>query len=162
MTEYDLIIVGDKFVGKTTFISRIINGIFIEEYIPTVECMMNSYNVPEENIIVNIFENIPLDVPLTFDCALIMFDKTNENSLDSVINYITLLSQQNDQIPICLVGTKTDSKNAFKMKLITNLLKFLKSDDNFKNLNIKYFDLSSKTNYNIDKPIGHLLKQLIN
>lgn len=171
--NFNLLIVGDKAVGKTTFIKRHITGDFQANYQPTNGASL--YSVPlqtnQGKITFNIYdggfseteasENFTSPKtgkgPAKVDCAIIMFDLFNKQSFDNVIHYYNWLISMFGQINVIVCGNKSDIKGKRIQK--TLITKFL--HNTYKHLKLLYFDVSAKSNYNIEKPFLFLIRKLL-
>jgi len=151
-------ILGDNGVGKTTYIQRHFTGDFVNNYTTTsnltttklpyyTNCGVVDFNIYDGPI------NQILQLP-KLDCAMIFFDKTKLSSFENVIYWYQLVIKHFGTIPIIICGNKCDIKNiAVKSKELYNLLHV-----NYKHLNLLYFDISAKSNYNFEKPFLFLSK----
>ncbi len=82
---------------------------------------------------------------------MIMFDVTSRITYQNVPNWHRDLSRVCDNIPIALIGNKTDmSDHKVTAKNITFHRK----------RNIPYFPISAKTNFNFEKPFVWMLRSL--
>ena len=138
---YTVGIIGDRGCGKTVFMLRHATGDFSSEPSPISQCMLKfattkgSYNI--------------VCTEDKYDC-------------DAMIYMMNLVKPQNEQKierilarftkPKVLCGNKCDrisarSPVAFVRHLITTQA-------------VKYFGISAKSNYNIEKPFLHILREL--
>mgnify|MGYP001381344230 CR=1 FL=1 len=165
--SYKVIILGDKGVGKTSFIDRNLYSMFDnqEGYTPTKEFesfpisflttngkfkfFVNEYNFNCNNNnnesvntreIVEFYKNV--------DCAIIMSDLTNK-SFNERCNFWEqeLLKNNCKNIPIIILGSKYDLVEEVNIELI---------------LDKKYFNISSKTGYNCEEPFLFLCQGFSN
>ena len=156
-TSVNIIIFGDKEVGKTSYANKLKDNSFNEKYIPT--------NINEEerfickaikgertyhlNIaIINNINDIKEELKRQIDYFLIFYDMNNENSIDFGINIFEnyLKSEINNGSNISLshvifIGNKYDLNNNINCK-ISQIC------DEFK---INHFEISIKENYFIDE-----------
>lgn len=151
---FNLLIVGDKSVGKSALIHRYLTCDFKSDYAPTTSCVMKklSFFTTHGNVVFNVFDGgYPGDV----DCAIIMFDLSNKQSFDHVLTYYNWLHALFGPVSIVVCGSKSDSENRkVSPELISNFLREVPE-------NLIYFDISSKSNYNFDKPFLYILRQLL-
>jgi GTP-binding nuclear protein Ran len=156
---YNLAIIGDKEVGKSSFISRHTTGEFPKDYIPTQNIINNNdikFNFPLEfrnKINFNIFD-YPGDNQGGYenvDCAIIMFDVSNSQTYKNVKLWYNSIIQAKPNIPIVIVGNKVDRIDRCVKK--TNI-RFPKKH------NLQYYDVSARSNYNFEKPFIYLSKIL--
>ncbi|GFP95486.1 GTP-binding nuclear protein Ran-3, partial [Phtheirospermum japonicum] len=86
------------------------------------------------------------------NCAIIMFDVTAHVTYKNVPTWYRDLCRVCDSIPIVLCGNKIDIKNKqVKAKQVTF----------HKKKNLQYFEISSKSNYNYEKPFMYLARKLV-
>lgn len=158
MMNFKVCLIGDGNVGKTTLVKRLTQGDFVQEYIPTLGCDVTplKYN----NVCFNIWdcsgnENRGLGDGyfVQSHAAIIMFDLTSINSFRNVKKWITSFTRVNGPVPIVICGTKCDLVRKVSNEDIRALLNNCKR--------AKYFDISSKTNYNFVNPFNELVKSLL-
>jgi len=110
MEMHKCIIVGDSGVGKTTFLTKLTDGNFIENHIETIGLEVYPININNDNVGFNCFE---IAGGPTFragnsekyligaDCAIIMFDNNF-----GIKRWKDWLNQFLPNIPIVYVRTK--------------------------------------------------------
>lgn len=154
--NFNCLVVGDKSVGKTSFIDKWKYGTFDFNYVPTDGLNKSKIFMPTSigEINFNIFDG---GYPSKVDCAVIMFDVTNINSLNNVVHYYNWIKSMFGTLPIVVCGNKIDNgkDNCISHKTI---YKFLFVDN--KTYHFTYFDISAKSNYNFEKPFLFLLRKL--
>lgn len=182
MRTFNICIVGSSNVGKTTFINRLVTGEFTKTYTQTD-------GVQSTNLLVNTSkgpfklrfwdcsskEHFPGMTTMYLekcDAAIFMFDITNFNSFGNSTNSLNEFrkivnnspvndfsidySPDNVTKPSLLCGNKVDcSTRAVPNNDIAHYIRSPIGDKK-----IKYYDISSKSNYNYDKPVLYLLKEL--
>ena len=171
--EFNLILVGSCGVGKTTFVKRYLTGEFeIEkEYAATSRVFLPplTMHTNRGTIQFNVLDipgNAGFDVlPNIYDywkgcentsCAIIMFDVTCKTSHDSArewYNHLTTPTFLRKKIPIVLCGNKVETKNYPKIK--ENQITFREDK------NLQYYDISVKSNINVEMPFLWLARTLI-
>jgi GTP-binding nuclear protein Ran len=155
-------LLGDGGVGKTTFVKRLRTGEFEKKYVATMGVSVDSLTFMTN------YGAIPISV---WDTAgqekfgglrdgyyvgskafIIMFDVTSRITYRNVPNWYADARREHEHEPIVLVGNKCDIKDrAVKPRHI-----------NFhRKKNLQYYDVSAKSNYNIEKPFLHLLRVLL-
>lgn len=83
--------------------------------------------------------------------ALIMFDTTSRLSYKNVPYWYKDIVRICDNIPMVLLGNKIDDANRkVKPKMITFHRK----------KNLQYYDISAKSNYQIEKPFIYIMRKL--
>jgi len=157
MKNYTFTIVGDNDVGKSTFINRLANGQFTNEQ--NDEQIINW----ENNVVIHTTTN--QDTNVNSDGLVLMFDIHNPKSFEHLEKYLIL------DKPMVLVGNKCDVKyeedginegvdenddgtfsnteNRWYVKKWRELQQG--------NTKMKFYEISSKSNYNFDKPFNALI-----
>jgi GTP-binding nuclear protein Ran len=155
---YKIAIVGDKKVGKTSFVKRHKTGEFEQKYSASDELEVTEltfftnrgpisfqlFTVPPSNYFSDGFL-------LGADAAILMFDLSNRESYLNIPNYHKSIKRVCNEIPVVMCGNKRDEK-IIKDKLIVYHLK----------KNLKYCEISTKTNYNFESPFLEIAKLLAN
>jgi len=158
--EFKLVLVGDGGVGKTTFVKRHKSGEFEKKYVATLGADVHQIPFTTNHGVVKFnvwdtagqekFAGLRDGYYIKAKCAIIMFDVTSRISYKNVPNWHRDLTRVVEDIPIVLVGNKTDKDRAVKTKSIVFHRK----------RNIQYFDVSAKSNYNYEKPFLYLARAL--
>ena len=181
-------VIGDSAVGKTTYINRLCTGSFTKRHTPTKGAYSKGITVSTNkgSFRINFIEN----ASEVADGYILMFDVTNKKSYENLplfyreisikcafgeynqkLPYFLefakkvctkdigsyflqvvsiLIYESRKQRPIVLCGNKYD--RAFKVKQ-KNII-FHKTCD------VKYFNISAKSNYNFEKPFLEILKRM--
>lgn len=162
--EFKALILGNKGVGKTTFIKRIITGEYDETYKPTkdTEIFRSTFFTTSGSIKFRIWEPPTqeeaadaLQEPcfIGMDCAIIMFDVTSMTSYKDVPKWYNKITKINEKVPVVIVGNKIDSDNR---EVKTRQIQF------HRKMNLHYYDLSVKTDYQLERPFLYLMRKLTN
>ena len=141
-SHYTFYLVGDRGVGKTSYLQRLTTGHFmqqnqnIEEYF-TYDASFNT-NYGRKNV-----SFVELNECDNFDCdgVIFMFDKTKMNTLNNIEKIMEEHSQYIDNFVLC--GNKSDLKNYPNISKKNN-----------------YYDISVRSLNNFEKPILSLLQQI--
>jgi GTP-binding nuclear protein Ran len=162
MPTFKLVLVGDGGVGKTTFVKRHITGEFEKKYIATLGVEVHSlvFHTQRGRIRFNVWDTAGQEkfgglrdgYYIQGQCAIVMFDVTARVTYKNVPNWHRDLVRVCENIPIVLCGNKVDIKDR-KVKA--------KSIVFHRKKNLQYYDLSAKSNYNIEKPFLWLARKLI-
>jgi len=156
MLQFNLLIVGNQGVGKTTYINRHITGEFTRDYVHTpgilVKCL--SFWTDQGQVTFTCYDcGEFFDPHARIHAAIIMFDVTSKSSYNNVGQWYLDVINQHGEIPIILCGNKVDVKDrVVKSKQITFHRKH----------NLIYCDISAKCNYNFEKPFLTLCRKLMN
>lgn len=150
-----ILIVGDGGVGKSTFLNRYRTGEFTTQYIPTQGYLEYQLNNPHEILTVIDTAGQEKYSPITIknvDGIIIMFDVTSKISYYNVPQwYETMRELYGKDVPIILCGNKVDSVDR---KITCNMITY------HREYNMKYYDISAKSNYNYEKPFDSLSKSI--
>jgi len=161
--KFKVVIVGDGSTGKTTFVRRHVSGEFEKKYIPTlgVEVRPLRFFTSQGWIEFNVWDTAGQEkfgglrdgYYIQADAAIVFFDVTSRESYRNVPRWYSDLTRVcGAEIPIVLVGNKVDVKDrAVKAKTIVFHRK----------KNIPYFDISARSNYNIEKPWLYIGRKLL-
>ena len=162
MDTFKVILIGDGGVGKTTLVKRHLHGDFEKKYVATLGVEVHSlrFNTNQGNICLNIW-----------DCAgqekfgglrdgyfnqaqalIVMFDLTSLHTFHNVPKWISLYWGKAPNTPIVLCGSKCDVED---QRVTPQMVQEFISK-----CNIPYFEISSKSNYNFDKPFLEVCKKL--
>ena len=156
MNTFKIVVVGDARSGKTAFIKRHITGEFEEEYNPTTGATIHPlvFYTNHGTVTFNIWEWGGSQY--NYECykgaygAILMFDSTNYDPNDSIRDWILSLRSIAGDIPITICGNKVDSRCIHNFIAIASLL----------SPTVKYYDISVKSNYNLEKPFLHLARKV--
>jgi len=149
--EFNCLILGDKDVGKTSYINRIINGDFTSQQKNDISLRLKT----NKGIInFNFFDN---SLPKIVDCVIIMFDINHSESFSNILIYHKYILDTFGNIPFVICGNKCDKYGMNRN--VQKLAKFLVSNGN---LNKNYYTISAKSLYNSHTPLLFLLEKLLN
>jgi GTP-binding nuclear protein Ran len=158
--NYKILLVGDANVGKSAYLERVRTGKFEKEYLPTMGVDVFSL------IFSTNYGNITFKV---WDCAgqekfgglkeghkgangaICMIDLTNRVTLNNMPRWIDDIEEVLPNIPIILCGNKFDIKYR---KVEHNQI------EDYLPAKVNYYDISAKSNHNIENPWVDLARQL--
>ena len=164
--KFNIYIVGDKYVGKSSFAIRYSENTFEKSYFPSIrlECFKKDITVLNQNCSVSLFAlsgnersgNIKFDRKRKIDAIIFMYDVTSEYSLKSIEYWFNVVSKKiQDDCPKFLIGTKFDLENERKVK-----------EEEGKKLAViykmGYFEVSSKSGKNVNETMESIIKKLLN
>ncbi|WEU40007.1 MAG: GTP-binding protein [Candidatus Odinarchaeum yellowstonii] len=150
---YKIVVVGEGGVGKTTLIKRYVTGQFTNSK-TTIGVSFAIANVNFNNVTVKMqiwdlggeerFRTLLPSFCKGAQGAIIVFDQSRFSTFLSLPEWIELVKKNTNNIPIILVGSKSDlvSENSY----LDQIMEMVKRYD------LKEFiPVSSKTGFNIDK-----------
>ena len=150
-----IIIVGDSSVGKTNIINRYVKGEFSHDYMITIGMDFLTCNLELDNKIFKLnlwdtagseeFRSVTKGYYSSSCCALIVYDITNENSFQSVKQWIDdCQSYASKNIRLVLVGNKIDLKHNRKVTKESG-------EDLASEYVMDFYEVSALSGKNIDK-----------
>ena len=156
-----LILIGDDFVGKTTFL----NGYFKNKFgIPLttigIDKEMKSINIDNKNYKLTVwdtagqerFRSLPKKYYQNVNGILLFFDVTNESSFDNIKNWIKDVKDNTNNLSnnsLYLIGNKIDRED----RVITRE----KAEKMAKSLGMKYFEASGIYYINVPEILAGIL-----
>ena len=159
--EFKLVIIGDGGCGKTTFVKRHLTGEFEKQYVATVGAEVHPmrFETNYGKIQFNVWDTAGQErfaglrdgYYVNSDCAIIMFDVSSRITYNSVPTWYKDIIRVAENIPVVLIGNKVDIKDR---KVKAKQINFHRKK------NIQYYDISAKSNYNLEKPFLYLSKLL--
>jgi small GTP-binding protein len=162
---FKIIVAGDGGVGKTTLLRRFVNGIFDESTIETVgvdfflkevvfdnaKCSLQLWDLGGQERFRHLLESFIMGSR----AALLLVDLTRLPKIQDILNWVNIVRLHDMNLPILLVGTKFDLKDAIAI-------------DDESALNVKntfnmldYIKISSKTGYNVDELFKSITWELV-
>ncbi|KAJ7601566.1 ras-domain-containing protein [Mycena polygramma] len=140
------VLVGDRGTGKTTFVKRSLTGEFEKKYIVHPLTFTTNYGT----ICFNVWDTAG-QKKFGGQCG-IMFDVTSRITYKNVPNWHRDLGRVCENIPIVLCGNKVDVK---ERKVKSSVVTFQRKK------NLQYFEISAKSNHNLEKPFLWLGRKLV-
>jgi GTPase SAR1 family protein len=142
----NILFIGSDGCGKTTFLNKFstTHNINLRTNIGHV-----TFNIIESNTINDdILRN-------RWDGVIVMFDLSNKYDCNEIGRFLHLLRNSNPllrKIRIIVIGNKVDLEEAIQnIPMLSSI--FCINEET-------YFSISTKTGYNINKPITHMVKEL--
>lgn len=165
MNTYKIALIGDGGVGKTTFVKRLSTGEFDPKYVATLGVVVTPfiYNTNYGSKGINIwdcagqvkFGGLRGGYYVESHGAIVMFDLTSLETFKNVTMWIGSYREvMGDNVPIILCGNKCDVGE--RKVSVGRIQEFIE------NSGMKYYDISSKSNYNYDKPFLEILRAIEN
>ncbi|ELR12911.1 GTPbinding protein [Acanthamoeba castellanii str. Neff] len=164
--SFKVVLVGDNSTGKTTLVKRRVTGELERKYyIPTLgtEVQPLAFDTTRGKVILNIWDSVGGEKPgllreghyIGADAAIILFDVTNRFSYRRVPLWYAGISRLcGEAIPVVLCGNKVDLKDQRQVKP--------KQITFHRKKNLPYFDISAKSNYNLEKLFLFVCRRLMN
>ncbi len=163
---FKLIAAGDGGVGKTTMFYKYIHGQFKFDTQFTIGVQIfNKDHVIENGRLAALqlwdfggqerFRFFLDNFVLGANGVLLMFDLTNQESFEHLVNWLPIVRKYDTTVPMILIGSKLDLKEDIVIQ-DEEALEFIEKYG-IKN----YIKVSSKTGYNIDEVFDLLLKDII-
>lgn len=159
--NYNILLLGDKKVGKSAYIKRLSTGEFIENYVSDYGLVSDAliFETGLGKINFNLFilnndkevleKHLSSESYKHYTAVIIMHDLTNPESLINAKLWIKDI-RNNSNLPIVLCGNKFDSLSAKHLRSLRGL------DVN------AYYEISAKSNYNFEKPWLWIARYLSN
>ncbi len=169
--RFKCLLVGDSFVGKSSFIKRFKEEKHYDTYTPTKDFVIHtlkfdvtSKHVYRQKIIFDVwdisgnnkfFKKSPSYINDIKDaqCAIIMFDVCSRKTLNSVVKWKKAIIDICGYIPMVVCGNKIDIISR-KNKTGVNKVSSIKAG------HLKHFMISNKYSTDLKKPCLHLVKLL--
>lgn len=152
---FKLAILGDRGVGKSTFVYRHMTGEFVRDDSLKDEvckgCKVRTLTFYTNYGIVTFHCFEAIELLHEAQACLLMFDVCNLSSYNNIGDWHGKLGEMCGQVPVGLCGNKVDVKNRqVKPKMI----------DYHREHGIAYYDISAKSCYNHEKPFIQLARKL--
>lgn len=163
---YKVVIAGEGGVGKTTLTQRFLTGEFIGDTLMTlgVAFYVHKVKIEDEEITLQIWDlggQEQFRSMGVFDRyikgakgAIFAFDLTRMRTLLSLSEWQELVSKNVDNIPVVLVGTKSDLEN--EIQVTENMITEKKEELKVKN----YFETSSLTGKNVENVFNEIAYEI--
>ena len=162
-----LLIIGDSFVGKTSFLSRYARGTFNLTYLATAgfEFFTKDDEIDNKNVRIELWDSSGYEkfhslTASSFSNAegiMVMFDVTNPTSFENVRNWTesikTHLSSGINNIPVIIIGNKID--------IVEREVKTEEAKKYCNDLGFKYYETSAKTGENVNDTIKSLVREVL-
>ena len=161
-----IVVSGDGGVGKTSFLNRLVNDRFnddneltkgVEFFSKVIQVNGTDYNFilwdfAGQSQFKEILDNF-VDGSIA---ALILFDLSRINTIETVLNWIDKIKQLGS-IPILILGTKMDLINSKNMEYIDDYINEVV--EGYGNV-YDYIKISSKTGHNINQAFLSLIRKI--
>ena len=159
-----IIAIGDSAVGKTSILRRFSEDTFTNHHLITIGIDFITKDIKINNEIVSLkiwdtagqerFRTITNAFYNQVEGVLLVFDITNRSSYENLHNWINDIHEYaNENVIIYLIGTKIDLSDSRKVAMEEGKKMAYQ-------YNMKYFEVSAKTNTNITEPIEGFAKDI--
>ncbi|KAL9927633.1 GTP-binding nuclear protein Ran-like [Glossina fuscipes fuscipes] len=159
---FKCVLAGDGGTGKTTYVKRHMTGEFERKYVATlgVEIHPLVFHTNRGAILFNVWDTAGQEkfgglrdgYYVQGQCAILMFDTTSRVTYTNIPSWHRDLVRVCQNIPIVLCGSKVDIKDR---KVRARSITF------HRKMNLQYYDISAKSNYNFEKPFLWLARKLV-
>ena len=159
-----LLIVGDSSVGKTNFISQFIDNKFDDNYNPSkgFDNKISFLTLDKKIIKLQIWDSIGYEKDLSLNRSLflkvqgiiLIYDISNLDSFEHIVNWIKYIQNVNDNIPIILVANKCD---LYEERIVTQK----EGNDLAINYNFTFVETSAKNNINVKTTFVKICEEII-
>ena len=162
--EYNVVLLGDYYVGKTSIFNRLSNDIFSECYMVTIGCDTTKYYIKYKNKNYKLmfhdpsgqerYKALTQSFLRNLDGVLFIYDISNKRTFDDLKSWYDLYQEHNKNVVGLLIANKCDcGKKEVTEKEATNFVK----NHGLK----KYLETSAKLDKNIKKAVACLLEGII-
>ena len=159
-----IVIIGDSGVGKSSIIVRFADNKYDDYFLPTIGLEFSIKKITIDDNLYKIhmwdlagqerFRSITTSYYRNAQGILLAFDIANLDSFKNVEKWLfDIYKYSGDNTKIILIGTKSDLETERKISR-ENAEKFAKS------INVSYYEISSKTNININEVFEDMVKQI--
>ena len=156
---------GDGGVGKTTLLYRYVEGKFLTDTKTTlgVEFFWKVFNTNDKQIDLQlwdfggqqVFRHILKTYASGAKGALLLFDLTNNSSLEQIDEWVDIFRENDPKLPIIFLGTKLDLTDLIVVEDKDAI--FFKKKYDF----IEYLKVSSKTAENVNLGFQMLVNEIM-
>lgn len=165
MREYKLAILGAGGVGKSALTSQYVQGVFLEEYDPTIEDSYRKQTVIDDrNYSLEILDTAGIEQFTAMrelyirnsEGFVLVYSVTDRNSFEELktLRDQVVRLKDNFSVPIVLVGNKADLDDQRKVPTVEAQLQAKQWG------NTAFFETSAKTSMNIDEVFAALVRQM--
>ncbi|CAE7257880.1 GSP1, partial [Symbiodinium pilosum] len=158
VAEFKVLLIGDKAVGKSSFLLRHCTGEFVRSGAARdTEVVSLRFATTCGEIVLNLWELDPAAEERKFgqaQAAIIMYDMGSRASWRSVPNILRDVNKHCGTIPVLLVGNKSDVEGQRKEQTRSARLAFQRKR------RLQHFETSVQTCDNLEKPFWWLLRRL--
>ena len=162
-TQINILTLGEKAVGKTSFVLKYSENTFSEDYSTTIlmEFKDKRLEKNDKNYILRFIDPPTLDtntknnlIKLKFDGIIFLYDTTNQESFKDISKYIEFFQDKKGKnFPMILLGNKIDKKGDRKISKEAG-------EELAKTKGINFSEISVKEGTNVNKAVDSLINQI--
>jgi len=162
--EYRLIVVGDGGVGKSCLTLQYIQGIFVDEYDPTIEDSYRKHcTIDNEDALLDILDTAGQDEYSAMrdhymrsgEGFLLVYSITSRSSFEAVSNFYQqiLRIKDKDSFPVIIVANKSDLE--YERQVGMN-----EGRELARRFNCKCIETSAKQRFNVDEAFSTIVREI--
>ena len=162
-----LLLIGDSAVGKTNFIFRFVDNRFQSTHLTTIGFDFKSKvcTLPNSKKTVKLqiwdtagqerYMSLNQNLFLKVQGVILMYDISSRETFEHLKNWVNIIKDTIEEIPIILVGNKIDKEDE-------RTVSFEEGEKFAKDLNILFLESSGKENKNVKEAFYMLTEDVIN
>jgi small GTP-binding protein len=161
---FKIMVAGDEGIGKSAFLERIASNRFLDSSHKTigVEFFLKDLEFQNTPCVLQLwdfgkgtqFKDLLEIYLLGSKGAFLLFDLTKRTTLDNIVEWIRILRKKEENLPIIILGTKSDLNSDRRIE--KDYVEFLVQKYNL----VGFLEISSKSGYNIEIALTTLLAHI--
>ena len=161
-----LLLIGDSAVGKTNFIFRYVNDSYTSNHLSTVgfdfKSVVTKLSKSKKTVKLQIWDtagqerymSVNKSLFLKVQGILLFYSITDRESFEHITNWVDIIRDTCDSLPIILIGNKKDDES----------LRIVSEDEGkklAKNFNLEFLEASGKENINVKESFEKIAEAVI-
>ena len=161
-----LLLIGDSAVGKTNFIFRYVNDSYTSNHLSTVgfdfKSVVTKLSKSKKTVKLQIWDtagqerymSVNKNLFLKVQGILLFYSITDRESFEHITNWVDIIRDTCDSLPIILIGNKKDDES----------LRIVSEDEGkklAKNFNLEFLEASGKENINVKESFEKIAEAVI-
>ncbi len=161
-----LLLIGDSAVGKTNFIFRYLNNSYTSNHLSTVgfdfKSVVTKLSKSKKTVKLQIWDtagqerymSVNKNLFLKVQGILLFYSITDRESFEHITNWVDIIRDTCDSLPIILIGNKKDDENS----------RIVSEDEGKKlanNFNLEFLEASGKENINVKESFEKIAEAVI-
>ena len=161
-----LLLIGDSAVGKTNFIFRYVNDSYTSNHLSTVgfdfKSVVTKLSKSKKTVKLQIWDtagqerymSVNKNLFLKVQGILLFYSITDRESFEHITNWVDIIRDTCDSLPIILIGNKKDDENS----------RIVSEDEGKKlanNFNLEFLEASGKENINVKESFEKIAEAVI-